>query len=325
MSFTEKICLKCGRDGHASSMCKGPVTSFGLVVYAYCNQVIKCGRMYHRDLVECNMHGMEHLDREKDVHCKDGDLVFLLVERKDTVGFLNLVQGAYSDTSPYKERKVKRYLYELTCNERKKLCTTPFHELWKIAGSNKRDARKAEKRLEKLNVAKLLNHENPCQFTEADYLMPKGRLRRGETVQQCAIREFAEETGYSRSHVSLLSHIPPYEEHFIGTDGKNYRNVFFVAKMKEDAEVVVRLGSDPQQSKEVRNVGWFTFPQCKQLIRGYHDRKLNILKDVFHKVPSFHTDPKLSNSRKLSISPIAEGPLVESKLTEICVEQDKQK
>ena len=57
----------------------------------------------------------------------------------------------------------------------------------KIAGYNKRDARKAKKRLEKLDVARLLNYENPCQFTEADYLMPKVRLRRGETVQQCAI------------------------------------------------------------------------------------------------------------------------------------------
>ncbi len=290
-----KLCLKCGSANHTSSVCKGPVTSFGLIIYTWLksdarnnSNSIKCGRMYAPVRVACPVH--DNVVKYEDVNLAstkdesmENKLVFLLVERKDTVGFLNLIQGAYSDTSPYKERKVKRYLYELTCNERLMLRTAPFVDLWHIAGSNKRDIRKAEKRLARLKVNDLLE-ENPCQFQEADYLMPKGRLRKNETVRQCAVREFAEETGYSRNHVTLLTNMPSYEEHFVGTDGKNYRNVFFVAQMKEDAHVLVHLGTDPQQSKEVRNVGWFTFPQCKRLIRSYHNEKLGMLSDVVRRI-----------------------------------------
>ncbi len=292
VSQPTRICLKCGSDGHTSTICKGPVTSFGLIIYTKCSlkgNGIKCGRMYPTAQVACPIHikadpSGNVAGNECGMNVDDNDSVmFLLVERKDTVGFLNLVQGAYSDSSPYKERKVRRYIYELTCNEREMLCKAPFADLWRIAGSNKRDMKRAEKRLAQLKIAELLEN-NPCQFSEADYLMPKGRLRKCETVQQCAIREFAEETGYSRNHVTLLPDMPSYEEQFVGTDGKNYRNVFFVAQIKEDAQVMVRLGTDPQQSKEVRNVGWFTYPQCKRLIRSYHNEKLKMLLDVLQRI-----------------------------------------
>lgn len=286
-----RICLKCGSGGHSNATCSGPVTSFGLVIYANPGSGIQSGRLYPRSFTGCNIHGpglglelVERVDamgiKQKESEVSEvSEVLFLLVERKDTVGFLNIVQGAYSDTSPYRERKLKRYVYELTCGERHKLVSSPFSDLWKIAGSTKRDMKKAERRFDSLNISDLLE-KNPCSFEEADFLMPKGRLRRGETVQECAIRESAEETGYNPSDFELIESCPSYEEHFIGTDGKNYRNVFFVAKLKADAKVMTPLGTDPQQSKEVRNVGWFNLYQCRKLIRGYHQRKIDILSDV---------------------------------------------
>jgi 8-oxo-dGTP pyrophosphatase MutT (NUDIX family) len=144
---------------------------------------------------------------------------------------------------------------------------------------------------------KLANQQ--CLFQEADYLMPKGRLKHGESAQKCAVREFAEETGYSPEDVSLVPW-PPFEERFTGTDGKAYRNVFYLAALQPDATIRTVLGSDPHQSKEVRNVGWFTLPECNMLIRPYHQEKKDILQDVYKRVlPSAYV--KQLNLKRLGL------------------------
>ena len=66
-------------------------------------------------------------------------------------------------------------------------------------------------------------------------------------------------------------------EQFTGTDGKSYRNVFYVGALKERARIWTYLGDDPGQSKEVRNVGWFSLKECTDLMRDYHQEKKAIL------------------------------------------------
>ena len=282
-----KVCIKCGGDGHTNTLCRGPVTSFGLIVYAAGSLLDHRGRLYPRLRRACNVHCETEEHGEDERHERkepDKRLFFLLVERKDTVGFLNIVQGSYPDAPPYKDRKLRRYCYELTCDERHRLCHDSFASLWKVAGTTKRDVHRAERRFQYLDIQRVLERYPPCAFSEADYLMPKGRLRRGESTRACAVREFAEETGYDVKDVDLDASFAPYEDHFIGTDGKSYRNVFYVARLKDDALIRTPLGEDPNQSKEVRNVGWFTLAECTDLIRPYHRRKIDILHDVAKKL-----------------------------------------
>lgn len=268
-----KLCIKCGGEGHTTRNCKNPVTSFGLVVFTSRNEPFIKGRIYPFKQVPCKFH--EKVILPGQIPAFPNELLFLLVERKDTVGFLNIVQGSYPDMEPYKQKKLHRYLYELTCEERQKLVSWSFPQLWKIAGSDKRDMKKAQEKFENLGIKEILENFN-CWHQEADYLMPKGRLKFGETTRQCAIREFAEETGYKRTDVELLN-IQPFEEQFTGTDGKSYRNIFFVAKLKESANIVVKLGEDPHQTKEVRNLGWFNTKECMEVMRDYHQDKKNII------------------------------------------------
>ena len=283
-----KLCIKCGYFGHTNRVCKGPVTSFGLVIFADNTINLKTGRLYPFVKTECKYHEELHpVDYKKNVgendsgdknHMSGNEIMFLLVERKDTVGFLSLVQGSYPDMEPFRSRKIVKYINELTCEERLKFKDWSFENLWKIAGSEKRDYGKAEVRFKMLDITTWMD-KSPCFYQEADYLMPKGRLKYGETLQQCALREFSEETGYKQRDVELLN-FAPFEENFIGTDGKSYRNVFFVAKLRNNADIAVKLGDDPNQSKEVRNIGWFNISECCYLIRDYHQEKKKILKHV---------------------------------------------
>lgn len=272
-----KLCIKCGSDTHTNRSCKEPVTSFGLIVFTLGRPNFSKGRIYPHNCFPCTVH------KEKDDHfsmkrSETGEILFLLVERKDTVGFLNLVQGSYPEIEPYKTKKINRYLNELTCEERDKLVNWDFESLWKIAGSEKKDVPKAQNKFRLLDVPKLLVNSS-CHFNEADYLMPKGRLKFAETTRHCAVREFSEETGYNRNDVNVYD-IPPYIEQFLGTDGKTYRNVFYLAELKDNATIHTKLGDDPHQSKEVRNIGWFNLDECKTLIRDYHQDKKDILQEA---------------------------------------------
>ena len=271
----QRLCLKCGSTGHTNKSCKNEVTSFGLICYKFQQDSKDCGRMYQVDFQKhCGIHKSSLFNTANPVS-HNGEPLFMLVERKDTIGFINLIQGCYPDGEPYRTRKISKYIHELTCEERDKLLNLTFIEMWVSVGSAKRDFQKAATKWETLDIQSLLPNY-VCSYKEADYLIPKGRLKCGESVRQCALREFSEETGYMIRDVTLLN-LDPYEEVFTGTDGKKYKNVFFIAKMNQNAKVVVKLGDDIQQSKEVRNMGWFSLSQCDKLIRDYHICKKQIL------------------------------------------------
>ena len=283
-----RLCLKCGIQGHTNKTCKNEVTSFGVVAFRHNTPDFEKGRMYPFHQTECKY----HIDAE--IHSNtfscENELLYLLVERKDTIGFLNLVQGSYPDIEPYRGKKIIKFVSELTCEEREKLRLLTFDELWEIAKSDRRDYIKSEAKWRKLNIYYWLE-KYPCNYQEADYIMPKGRLKYGENVQECALREFCEETGYTKFDIELTT-IPYFEEHFVGTDGKKYKNVFFVAKVKKNAQVTVRLGEDVDQTKEVRNMGWFNLSECKCIMRNYHSDKVRILERV-HQIlsrPRFTND-----------------------------------
>ena len=303
-----KLCIKCGLEGHTNRACKGPVTSFGLIVFVKGKKNLQKGRIYPHQITLCPIHNKDGNNQNSPLLVRKdsvyNEILFLLVERKDTVGFLNIVQGSYPELEPYKSKKVNRYLSELTCEEREKLVVWDFNRLWKVAGSDKKDMAKAETKFKSLNIQSLIDNSN-CLYEEADYLMPKGRLKYGESTKQCALREFSEETGYNKTDVQLLD-VAPYSEQFTGTDGKTYRNVFYVARLKEDAEISTRLGDDPNQTKEVRNLGWFNLTECNELIRDYHQDKKDILALVHalllqnmspYNAESTNFDPKGWNSR----------------------------
>ncbi|KAJ3024779.1 UNVERIFIED_CONTAM: hypothetical protein HDU68_007791 [Siphonaria sp. JEL0065] len=289
-----RLCLKCGRgDGHTNKSCKHEGTSFGVIAYSGFDTDdptvhVPRGRLYpfhqkiHGHLVSDELiAATQQLGRDGDDQPqKDVPLMFLLVERKDTIGFLNLVQGCYPENEPYKSKKISKYVSDLICEERCKLTNQSFAEMWAIAGTSRRDYVKSEQKWNGLDLGVILN-TSECKHREADYMMPKGRLKLvgldGDSVDESGESGF----GGSTSNDGSSGDCCMYVEKFIGTDGKKYRNVFFVGRVRPCAQVSTRLGEDIDQSKEVRNMGWFTLKECEQLMRSTHNQKLDILKDVY--------------------------------------------
>ena len=74
--------------------------------------------------------------------------------------------------------------------------------------------------------------------------LPKGHVDDGETEMECALRELEEETGIQESHILLDSDFRFTSQYTVrykryGNVQKQKELIIFLAKLKEDVEIVV--------------------------------------------------------------------------------------
>lgn len=95
-----------------------------------------------------------------------------------------------------------------------------------------------------------------------DWSWPKGKVDRGETLPECAVREVLEETGY---RISLGLPLPSARY----TVGKRLRkHVAFWA-----AEITSGPESGPENPKEIDEVRWVAADRARSMLTRYSDRE----------------------------------------------------
>lgn len=196
---------------------------------------------------------------------------FLVIQRKDTISFVEFIRGKYNpDNLGY----VRTLLSTMTQEEKERLASQPFTRLWNsFWGSWKRDpqcgcessfqgAQNAYSRLVNVCGARGLRGLVASvdeAASEQEWSFPKGRKMPLETDVSCAMREFQEETGFAPAHVHLFD-VPPYEEVFEGGNGILYRHVYFLSRlvdMRNCPPLVPPHGS--VRARETRHMQWFDF------------------------------------------------------------------
>lgn len=262
-----EFCNNCGRAGHVYSQCKSPITSYGIIA-------IRETKYMNENNDKCN-------DK-----CKNE---ILMIRRKDSLGFVEFVRGKY----PLLNRDyILNVLNEMTVGEREKIKTMTFDELWNdVWGGNigiqYRNEEKTSR--EKYNSLKIginnskfsftldeLLNEVTTEWSETEWGFPKGRRNYQEKDISCALREFEEETGYSKTKVSIIQNILPYDELFTGSNYKCYKHRYYVGLMSEsDASSLASY-----QTNEVSKCEWIDFDECKRKIRPYNKERLQIIDAV---------------------------------------------
>ena len=89
------------------------------------------------------------------------------------------------------------------------------------------------------------------------------------------MREFEEETGYSKNNLKIIQNILPLEEIFTGSNYKSYKHKYYLAYMDNDV-----TDSDNFQKTEVSNLVWASLDNRKKLIRNYNYERLEIIDKV---------------------------------------------
>lgn len=123
-------------------------------------------------------------------------------------------------------------------------------------------------------------------WTENEWEFPKGRRNYPhEDDKNCALREFAEETGIDQDQLHTLDNMLPYEELFIGTNGKQYKYNYYLAFLnisKELNNVDINSLFPSFQKNEVSKIGFKTLDECIHSIRPNCKERINLIKEIYN-------------------------------------------
>jgi 8-oxo-dGTP pyrophosphatase MutT (NUDIX family) len=249
------ICNNCGKHGHLFHQCKLPITSYGIVLF----------------------------------RPSDKGIQYLMIRRKDTYGYIDIIRGKYSS---YNLEQIQKSVDEMSICEKQRLKTDSFDNLWKLlwgdanglqyrgeelASSKKFDIIKNGIQINNCNKITLddIIEKSKTSWNETEWEFPKGRRNFQEKDLECALREFEEETGYSSKDITIIENLLPFEEIFIGSNHKSYKNKYYLAYMNDGIDT-----SQNFQKTEVSKLCWKTIDECLDSIRPYNLEKKQVIINI---------------------------------------------
>jgi len=247
-------CNNCGKQGHQFHNCKLPITSYGIILFQHSDEGLK----------------------------------FLMIRRKDSFGYIDFMRGKYS---PYNIEQIQQSIDEMSINEKTRILNEPFDNLWKIMwGDNNGTQYKSEehtssKKYDLIKNGILIDNKyitltdivsnSKTTWTETEWEFPKGRRNIQEKDLDCAVREFEEETGFSRKDIIIVDNLLPFEEMYIGSNHKSYKHKYFLAYMKNCDNSMINY-----QKTEVSKLDWKTVEECLKCIRPYNLEKKQLISNI---------------------------------------------
>jgi ADP-ribose pyrophosphatase YjhB (NUDIX family) len=180
---------------------------------------------------------------------KNGKREYLMICRRESFGFIDI----YKKNKTFKKELMQTIINEMTIPEKNIILKKP----------NKND-----------EIIDYIS-SSTTSWCEPEWEFPKGRRNPGEKDIECAIREFSEETGYSEKDIHLIENVLPFEEVFIGSNQKVYKQKYYLAFNKNNLDIL-----DKFQKSEVSKVSWLTYEECIDIIRFYNVEKKDLLTNI---------------------------------------------
>lgn len=266
-------CGNCGMNGHVYRNCKNPFTSLGIIAI--------------RDSIHDTVtpkevqNTLDSLpdDNDNDDGTIDRNLRCLMVQRKDSLGFINILRPRSEENDAY----IDTYAADLTVTERRNLEECDFDTLWKKLSINtrwyNREMIRAKHKFATLDIKQLLNR-TVSRFNHLEWGFPKGKRDRYESDLKSALREFEEETGYNAKDLTVISG-EPLVENFIGLNDNPYMCKYFVAFMDPKVGPPSIDYRNPQQAGEISNLAWLSYNDARKIIRPNALDKKKVLRQAF--------------------------------------------
>ncbi|NBU33982.1 NUDIX domain-containing protein [bacterium] len=288
--YRNVYCVNCGEKGHIIRDCNGPITSFGIIAF----KVVNCPEDEEYDknaalddiIVQQSGSEKYYFPKYNNEYPK---IKFLMIQRKDTMGYTDFVRGKYTNSETLGEEIIKVCLNEMTRQEKKNLLTKTFDQIWSELWINhdskcfKNEYEHAKKKYLQLDIQKLVKSSH-SSFDFQEFGFPKGRRNMKETNISCAEREFYEETGYDNTSYDFIKNYPTIQEEFVGTNGVHYRHIYYLVKMKQNVSPPKIDTTNKIQTGEVQNIGWLTLDECMLLIRPYDTAKKSVIRNVYYDI-----------------------------------------
>ena len=249
------VCNNCGKQGHLFHQCKLPITSYGIILF----------------------------------RSTSNGLQYLMIRRKDSFGYIDFIRGKYVQNNL---EHLKSIFNEMSVVEKESIRTSTFDALWTkmwgittMTSQYKSEEIASQKKFEMLKAGLQINDElvsidtliseSTTNWCETEWEFPKGRRNFLEKDLECALREFEEETGYSRGKVKVVENLMPFEEIFIGSNHKSYKHKYFLAFTEDNNDIL-----EGYQASEVSKLEWKTLAECLDAIRPYNLEKKQLILNI---------------------------------------------
>jgi 8-oxo-dGTP pyrophosphatase MutT (NUDIX family) len=257
-----------------TKQCEQPITSFGAIVFRVrgsWNQITS--------LLTSNssITGFETVPNK--------DIEYLLIQRKDSLGFIDIMRGKYkSDDYDY----IRQQIRGMTESEHNRILTLSFDTLWEqlwgapMEGVNhyRNEKEVSRKKLEDLKSGtpslESMIHDITQKWSTPEWGFPKGRRDVGESEYMCSIRELREETGLTEKDIIPIKNMEPIHEVFFGSNRVQYCHKYYIFFSPGEKEIMYDK-TNPHMYREIGDIRWCSLEQGLHLIRPDNVEKREIL------------------------------------------------
>lgn len=256
------FCNNCGKLGHLFHQCKIPITSSGVICFRKVNNTYE----------------------------------LLLVRRKDSLGFVDFIRGKYQlEDVNY----IVNIFNLMTVQEKKWIEKHNFDYLWNylwgtsIANQYRNEEKISREKFELLKNGYIVNSKvidlsyilSICtnKYFEPEWGFPKGRRNFQENDINCALREFTEETGYSKNDITIINNILPIDEIFTGSNYKSYKHKYFLGYVNNSV-----LPAKKFQLNEISMIQWVDINSINIKFRDYNYEKKIIIKQIINLLNNYN-------------------------------------
>lgn len=241
------ICKNCNKPFHTLKQCKYPITSYGIILFRIFNE----------------------------------ELQYLMIRRKNSFGYIDFIKGQYSENNL---EYLQKLFDEMSVEEKELIqLNDDFDILWRrmwednVKSGIFNHSKQKFIHLKTTGIIQTLIDNSSTKWIETEWEFPKGRRNYMEKDLECALREFQEETGIIMNSIILIENLLPFEEIFVGTNDKIYKNKYFLASIDKNSNNLEEFNF---QVSEVSKIEWKTIIECNNSIRPYNLEKINLINSI---------------------------------------------
>jgi len=274
-------CTNCGQYTHSSRDCPSPVTSFGTLLFRVNDPVWSQEKVL-----------TTHAQSITGFEPAFSKIQVLLIQRRDSLGFVDMLRGKYSvNDLDY----IRKQIAGMTDTERQKIIEKDFEDLWaEMWGSDssetqyKKDKENSKNKLlairegitidlsgTRATLQSLVN-EATIHWDTPEWGFPKGRRDGFESDLECAMREMFEETGILSSNVVVIHNMDTLNEIFFGSNNVHYCHKYFVVYVPDTKDICIDE-KNALMKREIGAIGWFNLNDALQKLRPENVEKREIL------------------------------------------------
>jgi 8-oxo-dGTP pyrophosphatase MutT (NUDIX family) len=273
--FANVICTNCSEAGHTAKRCQSPTTSYGIILFRY-NK-------------EHNQSAVLHSDKTSTTGLEGANFEYLLIQRKDSISFIEVIRGKYSLTD---YEYIKKTMAGMTAIERERILKESYDELWENLWGPCKDGinnyrHEKEQGRQKLDALRSgtpslesILKECGTPFQTPEWGFPKGRKNVNETQQTCALRETWEETNIKPAQIVIINNMDPITEIFTGSNNIQYCHKYYIGYTVHGiGEETVEAASKTNEhiKREVGDIRWCSLDAALSLIRKENPEKRDVL------------------------------------------------